>query len=310
MLELAQKALARWPVEVQAIELAARRENAVFKVNTPGGDFALRLHRKGYRSDAELTSELQWMAELARGGLSVPEPLASLSGAFIELIEGVQVDVLGWLSGVPMGVTGTPLALADRAGTFLRLGQTMAKLHTLSDGWTLPAGFTRPRWDLDGLLGEAPLWGRFWENPMLGSAQQAMLRAVRQKAWAALQEPGDADFGLVHADMVRENVLVDGDAIRLIDFDDSGFGFRLFDMATALIKNRSEPDYAELEAALIGGYRTVRVLDSSALPLFMALRGLTYLGWISARFDEPGGRERCARHIASYVPLAEEWLEA
>ena len=43
---------------------------------------------------------------------------------------------------------------------------------------------------------------------------------------------------------VRENVLVDGDNIRLIDFDDAGFGWHMFEIATILHKNRSEPDYS------------------------------------------------------------------
>jgi hypothetical protein len=61
------------------------------------------------------------------------------------------------------------------------------------------------------------------------------------------------DYGLIHADLVRENVLVDGQELRMIDFDDGGWGFRMFDVATALFKNRHESGYDTLKTALLCG---------------------------------------------------------
>ena len=94
------------------------------------------------------------------------------------------------------------------------------------------------------------------------------------------------DVGLIHADLVRENVLLAEDDVRLIDFDDAGFGWRMFEIATALHRNRDEPHYPLIEQSLVNGYRSVRVLPDAELerlPLFMLLRSLTYLGWIRAR---------------------------
>ena len=87
-------------------------------------------------------------------------------------------------------------------------------------------------------------------------------------------------------------------ALSLIDFDDGGWGYRLFDIATALIKSRAEPDYPALQAALIAGYQRERALDVSALDLFMALRAVTYVGWIITRLNEPGGTTRNSRMVA------------
>ena len=44
-------------------------------------------------------------------------------------------------------------------------------------------------------------------------------------------KPGPGD-PLNEKDLVRENVMVDGDKLQLIDFDDGGFGFNLYDLAT------------------------------------------------------------------------------
>ncbi|MDR7149764.1 Ser/Thr protein kinase RdoA (MazF antagonist) [Hydrogenophaga palleronii] len=309
-LALAREAASRWPLSVERIELAARRENKVFRLITVTGQhFALRVHRAGYRSDAELASELAWMQALSRGGLAVPAPLASLEGRMLEAVKGQRVSMLSWLAGVPLGRSGTPLNIASREGVFRALGQTLARLHNLSDAWSPPPGFTRPQWGLDGLLGPQPLWGSFWAHPRLEAVQRRTLERARAAAIDALGGWMPAlDFGLIHADAVRENVLIDQGRIQLIDFDDCAYGFRLFDLATALLRNRAEPDYPALEAALCEGYRSLRVIDTGQLQLFLMLRALTYIGWIVPRMDEEGGVERSARFVATGIELAEAWL--
>ena len=98
------------------------------------------------------------------------------------------------------------------------------------------------------------------------------------------------------------------DTLGLIDFDDSGLGFRLFDVATTLLKNRDEPDYNEIELELIAGYRERRPLDTSLLQQFMLIRALSYLGWIITRIKEPGSTVRQERFLKSYRPSMDAYL--
>ena len=246
------------------IILLAQRENRVYRLDVPNEPpTVLRIHRQHYRTDSELNSELQWMAYLFEQGMVVPQPIPTVNGILIEIVDGYQVDRLSWLEGKPLGQAGKVLVLEGRQLTFHNIGQCMARLHTLSDSWTLPANFTRAHWDAEGLLGEQPLWGRFWENPNLSAAQRATLEAVRTQLQELLSTQGSTlDYGLIHADMVGENVLVQDSQPYLLDFDDSGFGFRLFELATTLFKIRSEPDYETLEAALLAGYRSERPLET------------------------------------------------
>jgi Ser/Thr protein kinase RdoA (MazF antagonist) len=291
-------ALAPWGLQDAPATFVAGRENRVFRVRTTRGDFALRLKRPGYRSDAELLSELQWLEAMDRAGLHVPRPEPSRDGRLLEAIGGQRVDLLSWLPGRPLGASREPLALADAEGVFHRLGHETARLHDACDRWARPAGFTRCAWDIDGLLGEAPVWGRFWENPGLDAPTRQLLERFRAAARRALlQRAGTLDYGLIHADLVRENVMLDGDRIAMIDFDDAGFGFRLFDVATTLLKNLAEPNYEGLKAALLAGYAQVRPLDLELLNLFIALRATTYVGWIVPRIGEDGSVPRNRRFI-------------
>ena len=93
---------------------------------------------------------------------------------------------------------------------------------------------------------------------------------------------------MIHADMVPENVLVDGNHVRLIDFDDAGYGWHLFEMATSLYFSHSESYFDQLVKPYIEGYRSERALsddDLSAIPTAFSemARATTYLGWVHTR---------------------------
>ncbi|WP_421982099.1 phosphotransferase enzyme family protein [Roseibium sp.] len=309
--EAISELLALWGVQTAESTLVAARENRVFRVNDGSRTLALRLHRPGLRSSVELRSELAWMAELGRNGISVPYPVASDNGEFLREVNGQQASMLAWMSGSPLGRTGQPLELPDRKGTFFKLGRLMARLHDVSDRWTPPDWFQRVNWDADALAGPDPLWGRFWENPDLDPAECALLLRFRDTARGRLKElERGLDKGLIHADLVRENVMIEGPDLHLIDFDDAGCGYRLFDIATALIKNRQEPDYRDLRDAFLSGYLKGRPMDFSALDLFLCLRAVSYVGWIIARLDENGGRMRSKRMIADATKLVEGYLSS
>ena len=310
MAEMAREAAALWGLGDVPIKLAARRENVVFRVEAPDGPRALRFHRKGYRSTKELQSELDWMAMLDSRDLPVPRPVRSVAGRFIEEMEGQQVDLLTWERGAPLGKAGELNGIGDRAAFCHFLGAQMAQLHDLSDAWEVPEGFTRPSWDRAGLLGDMPLWGRFWEHPDLTGSERTFLLKVRDAADAALgAREAEADYGLIHADLLSENMLWDGARLTFIDFDDGGFGFREFELATFLLRYRSVSDYDALRWALCEGYGARRDVDTQMLDLMILLRALTYVGWIKDRLDEEGAGARSSRAIRTALEVARDWME-
>lgn len=321
--QIATAALDHWGVSDPAPRLIKRRENAVFEVRTAdGAPAALRIHRHGYNNDAAVHSELLWMAHLGGAGIPVPKPIPDRQGRLLVEFrvdtspETWRIDMLSWMSGRQLGETGVPLDMTPDAleRVFYRLGATAAQLHAASDSWRRPADFTRRAWNLDGLLGDSPLWGRFWELEALDADQRRLIARARESARDDLRQFAEAggDYGLIHADLVRENVLVAEDGVQLIDFDDAGFGWRIFELATALQKNREEPHYPAIERSLVSGYRSIRALpdvELARLPLFMLLRSLTYLGWIRTRQGEPGSEQRMQRFILQACADASTYLD-
>lgn len=273
------------------------RENHVFEMALPGGArAALRLHRAGYQTPAAIRSELWWCAELARMGLPVPAALPAPDGRFlVPLDDGRQASAIAWVSGEALGEAARPFSrpLPQVLDLYHALGALLARVHRATDSLSLPAGFSRPRWDRDGLVGDQPLWGRFWDHPVATSDQRKTLIRARD----ALRERLAGDIGLIHADVLRENVLVDGSAVSLIDFDDAGFGFRLYDLGTALVQTVQHPEHPQLREALMAGYGTS---DRALVDAFTLARALASVGWTMPRLaqDDPIHRRHLARATA------------
>lgn len=280
-------AAALWGAEVQ--HLIAARENAVYEIALPGGMRAvLRLHRPGYQTGAAIDSELWWCDALATRGLAVPRPLASQTGRWLERLEnGGFASVVGWVEGAPL--SDGPVKGRDLPGLFARLGALVARLHVATDGLTLPPDFARPRWDRDGLLGDAPLWGRFWEHPLLSPPERAALENARNALNVWLATHADRAEGLIHADLLTENIFVNDRSLSLIDFDDAGFGFRGYDLGTAMVQHLTRPERDEILAALAEGYQTNRPMTEAEVARFALARVLASVGWVMSRrpMDDP-----------------------
>ena len=97
--------------------------------------------------------------------------------------------------------TGTELAMpvAQQISIFEELGKQLARLHNLTDRWQRPAEFVRHAWDLNGLVGESPFWGRFWDNHIVDGEQQRLLQRMRDVGEAGLKAytAADGDYGLI-----------------------------------------------------------------------------------------------------------------
>ncbi len=318
---LAEAALPLWGIDANArLVLIKHRENAVFSVSTGDNRHALRVHRAGYHTDDELRSELQWIEAINSDALRTPQVRKTVDGDLFSWVETAavpeprQVDMLEWFDGSPIGSVEDGLSdPAEAISLFQTVGQLMATTHNHTQSWQPPAGFTRHAWDEDGLVGETPFWGRYMALDMLEDDQRRTLQEVTAKTRADLAEFGkEADrYGLIHADFQLENLLRSNEGVCLIDFDDSGWGWHLFDIVTPLFFLQGEDGFDDMQAAFIDGYRSARTLTDAhleQLPMFMLLRGLTYLGWMHTRRETETAQELGPLVVEMVDNLAEAYL--
>jgi len=290
-------ALRAFPIEPDALELVSLAENVTYRVadRRDGTAYALRLHRPWYHTHDELVSERAWVRALDEAGVAVQAPVHTRDG---QEYASVMVPGTGErrFAGLARWTTGRVLAevLRETADTtaaqhrFAQLGALTASLHDQAATWRPPAGFTRHALDEDGFMGDAPHWGPFWEHRNLSAAERRLVLETRSRLHAALarlERPASA-YSLIHADMHPGNVLVDGDRMTIIDFDDAAWGWHAYDIAVALVHLQGGPNLAAFERAYIEGYRSVRPLSDRSLalvPMFRLVRGLAQIGWYHQR---------------------------
>lgn len=293
----AEEAAAHWGGRV--LRLVGHRENAVYEMDTSQGRAALRLHRRGYQSAAAIRSEHAWTRALAAAGVAVPGPLHAADGDTLVVLQGGRhASATAWVTGEPLGEAGRPFD-APLPVVLVRhraLGALIARVHAATDSMTLPAGWTRPVWDCDGLAGGAPVWGRFWDHPAATDADRTALLRARDALRERLSDPALGPVAPIHADVNRENVLVDGERLSLIDFDDCGKGFRLYDLGTVMSQNLYEPARGAIRDALMQGYGTA---DVAAVDLMTLARCCASVGWTMPRLapDDPVHRRHIARAV-------------
>jgi len=295
---VARQALTHWGIEnAYTIELVKHRENAVYAVTRADGmKTAMRVHRLGYHSDAALRSELQWIGALRDGGVTTPEVIPTVDGDLLarvridEPCEEYQCDLLSWVDGVPLGSAEERSFSGDEAvrRTYLATGRLAARIHNHSAAWTLPTGFERHSWDADGCLGPGALWGLYGDLEDLAPEQLARFDEGAAHCLRVLEAFGKASdrYGLIHSDFVPDNLLDTGTDIVVLDFDDCGFGWHLWEIATAVFWHLGGESYSVALGSFVEGYREHRPLPDehlALLPTFLLLRGLVYLGWIHTR---------------------------
>ena len=295
------------------VALLSLSENATYRIDDPttSRTAVLRVHRTGYHPPGAVASELAWLQALrADEGLLTPAVYRAIDGRQVvevtigELIR--QTVLFEWLPGTEPH--------DDHLTTkFEVLGEICARMHRHARAWARPPGFVRFDWDFDACVGNTPRWGRWQDGIGVGKDELTTLTAAAALMRERLDRYGrGADrFGLIHADVRLANLLVDGDDIQVIDFDDCGFGWFMFDLATAVSFIEHDPRVPALCDAWVRGYRSVMPLaepDVAEIPTFVLLRRLQLVAWVGSHRFADAALELGAEFTAGACELAERYL--
>ena len=324
VLGCAQDALAAYGGHpASSVELLNVSENATFLVTDPdAGPSVLRVHRLGYHTEPEIASELAWMEALrAEAGVRTPRVLPAADGRQV-----VTVPERGgpgaaaarrhcvrfeFLPGTEPGGSAAEPALT--AAHFAELGEITARMHRHAREWDRPAWFTRFSWDYAAAFGDRARWGRWQDGIGVGPSEHAILSRLdhalrdRLRAFGA----GPERYGLVHADTRLANLLVHDGAVSVIDFDDSGFSWYLYDLGTSVSFFEHEPQVPGLVGAWLRGYRLAGELaaaDEAEIWTFIMFRRLLLVAWIGSHRGVDIAAELGAGYTQGSCDLAETYL--
>jgi Ser/Thr protein kinase RdoA (MazF antagonist) len=299
------------------ISLLNYSENATYLIRpAPSTGLAprvLRINRPGYHPRAHLVSELAWIRALRRDTpLATAEPIPGLDGEYVQHL---------WHPALPEPrhcvlmerLPGAEPDDGNRVQAFALLGEITARLHHHAAAWRPPTPVVRHRWDFDAMHGPRPLWGRWQDGLGMDAARKKILARALSALRPRVESLGEsrARFGLVHADLRAANLLVHEGRVAVIDFDDCGLSWFIYDLAAALSFIETHPDMPACVDAWLAAYLRVRPLsraELAAIDDFILLRRLLLVAWIGSHADTAQARAMGPAYTADSCALAERYL--
>lgn len=266
-------------------------ENATWLVQCPrtAKKSVIRLSRPGYRSYEHITSELQWIAQIRRyvqgsnAGFNTPAVMRNLRGETITRYrdEADREQYAVMFEFVP----GHQPQVASLEQAFYQLGSISALLHSNITGE--PGDhFSRPDWNIDTAIGINGMWGCWRHNPAVGPETAALFSQAEIKLRKQINDYGADERvrGLIHGDLRLANLIVAEGAFYLIDFDDCGFSWYLYELACSLTLIEHHSQVERYVASWIKAYHRIRPLsarDIAVIPALVMLRRLLMVGWFA-----------------------------
>jgi Ser/Thr protein kinase RdoA (MazF antagonist) len=313
---LARAALPRWGLDGATLRLINRSENSTYLV-TPvtTSPVILRVHREDYHTVDGIRTELAWMRALqADAGVKTPQAVPGIDGEEVQLVghpailNARQCVLFDIIEGAE------PNPDQDLREPFTQLGQVTARTHNHSQTWARPPYFERLNWDFEHTVGRTPNWGSWTDGPGATPDRLPLLRQLVATIERRLERFGKAPgrYGLIHADFRLANILVYDGELRVIDFDDSGVGWFLYDLGTALTMMEHTAEVEPLVAAWIEGYRRARPFtpeDENEIWTFLMLRRMTVLAWLGSHNDTNLADEQAPGYAEATCVLAERYLK-
>ena len=310
---LAKAVLARYPITVERLRLLNHGFDTTFRVDAVDGRrFALRLNVNSRRTPGNLAAESAWLGALATDtDLVVPVPQVADDGTVTELMpfadlgRPVAATLFSWLPGRDLG--DEPTLEQMRA-----VGRAAAILHQHAEGWSLPPGaelpaIDRPLMDVENRLAA--------DHELLTAERRAVIDAAFTEVQARYDELlVGADAGTsparrpLHADLHNANLKWHRGRLAVFDFDDSGIGVPVQDLAIAAYYLRDAPEH---EAAMHEGYAEVRPLPghtSAQYEAIVASRNLVLLNDVVVT-TVPEWRAMLPRYLANTVVKLRAYLD-
>lgn len=311
---LAAEALPLWDLPADAtVRRINVAENVTYLVEAVGWRSVLRMHRPGYHSRRAIECELSWSGDLRASGLvQTPAVLMGRDGRAVQTIDA---------DGAPRHMVmfefvegAQPDESDELTSGFFELGQIAARTHEHSMTWERPAPFERLTWDLDAVFGPDPTWGDWRAAPNVTAEVRGVLEQVEAVVRRRLQTFGKRPdrYGLIHADMRLANLLVGPGGTQLIDFDDCGFGWYLYDFAAGISFIEDHPQVPGLKKAWVQGYRSVRDFPAeheAEIETFVMLRRLALLAWIGSHMEATEPQALAPHFAVGSAKLGKAYLD-
>lgn len=257
-------------------------ENRVYQVGLEdGGPVVAKFYRPGRWSDEAIVEEHDFTRELAEQDIPVVAPMV-IAGRTLHHCGPFRVSVCPCRGGRAPDL--------DNRDLLRQLGRLIARIHLRGE----TARFAhRPQLDVEsfGHRSRDFLLAEKFIPDDLHDAYESVADHLFANIEACFERAGDVRQIRLHGDFHPGNVLVSGEQLHIVDFDDTRSGPSVQDLWMFLSGDRAEQ--TPQLATLLEGYQEFRRFDARELNLVEALRSLRimhYAAWLARRRDDPAFR--------------------
>ncbi|HSM31309.1 MAG TPA: serine/threonine protein kinase [Woeseiaceae bacterium] len=258
-------------------------ENRVYQVGIDDNDaIVAKFYRPNRWSDDAILEEHAFSAELEEQEIPVVAPM---------VIRGTTLHKVGEFRVAVYPRRGGRAPDLDNFELLEQLGRFVARIHLVG----ATARFRhRPGIDIESYAIESMeyLLDHDFIPAELMPAYESVAQNVIDGVEYAFDRAGDVQQLRIHGDFHPGNVLVAGERLHIVDFDDTRTGPAVQDLWMFLSGDRAE-QIPQL-SALLDGYTRFRDFDARELHLVEALRSLRimhYAAWLARRWDDPAFKQ-------------------
>lgn len=251
---LGEEILERWGYDEGSATILRASANFIFEFYKEGEQFFLRFNDLSERNYSSIEAELNIVKYLGNRSLNVAQPIVSLNGNDIEVVE----TKLGtFLAVVFEALEGKHLDMEEISDQQAYIwGKSLGNLHANLKQLPEKYRVNRPSWK--ELLLEA-------KEILPKKELAAHKEADKLLSWTDTLSLSKENFGIIHYDFELDNVIFNDNTIGMLDFDDSSVHWFAADIVYAL---RSAGDF-NLEnpviTTFIKGYKSETDLDMEML---------------------------------------------
>jgi Ser/Thr protein kinase RdoA (MazF antagonist) len=254
-------------------------ENRVYRVGIEDqAPVVAKFYRPGRWSDAAILEEHGFTAELAAQDIPVVPPLER---------DGATLHCLGEFRFAIYPCHGGRAPDLDDLQCLRQLGRLVGRIHLQGRRQRFEH---RIRLDLQTYAARSRdfLMTAGFIPAELTEIYTGLCDHLFQGVRNCFARAGEPGYLRIHGDFHPGNVLVDGERLHIVDFDDTLMGPPMQDLWMFLSGDRHEqtPQLAEL----LAGYTEFREFDAAELNIIEALRTLRimhYAAWLARRWADP-----------------------
>lgn len=309
--KVVQLALEKYNIDFDYFEYMTEETSIFYKVFSKSGEkYALKIFQDASSTMEDNLCELFLIDTIAqKTDLKIPEVVKTKDKEGIVLIESVytptpkRITLYKWLEGIE----------ADENETddyFFKLGQMTAKLHEATKDVVVPSHLKPKRWDqVFYYRGEEAVYKEEkYQNFIDETFHETMDFVIPFLNDELKKYYKDNETQLIHGDLNPFNVMIDGDDLNLLDFEEAMDCLPVHDLGILLYYYRFDDnfDYEKVKRLVFDGYKTIRPLPDFTeydIELLIIARRVNFLNYVLTFEEVP------VDFIKVNIPRVREFLK-